>query len=74
MDKVDGDELACISCNADHLVLNKWVTSTTHLKGYIATNYSMMGHVAVVEAARTDGYDKLLELSGEKTLTVGMKC
>lgn len=60
MDKVDGKELACIPCNTGHVVLNKWVTRTTHLNGYITTHYSIMDHVALVEAIRTDGYDKLL--------------
>lgn len=54
-DKINGKELVCISCSAGHVILNKWVISTTQLKWYIATNDSAMTHVAMVEVTRTYG-------------------
>lgn len=66
MGKVVGEELACISCNADHVVLNKWITSTTHLKGYITTKDSIIDHVAVVEATRTDDTTNFYSCLGRK--------
>lgn len=63
---VQNDGHFAISCNADHVILNKWVTRTMSLKGCITTKDSIMDHVAVVETTRTVAVTSFCSCLGRK--------
>lgn len=62
---MNGEEPACILCNAGH-GYDQRGNNTTNL----ATNYSFTGHIAVVGETRTEGYDPLPQLFVEKVMKV----
>lgn len=59
MTEMNRKQLLGISCNTGRRAFNEWVINTIQLKWCSGTNNSMMDHVAMVVATRTDGCDQL---------------